>query len=243
MNPIFIVGAPRSGTSMLHWALAQHPNLWGSAESDFLSTVIDGVNQAFQNGTQYGEHHWLVKEDVSRPEFLRFIGEGLNAMYQSRSGGLRWIEQTPHYLLHYSSLEAMFPGAKFIHITRDGRHTVNSMQEKFGWSFIKSMKNWRQLVEAGQAIKQSNRENFLQIKYESVIRNPEKNIRKLFDFIKESYVPEAVEFMQKPINASPGREHEAPIDKLDPLRLNWGFPKSVLFRLYCGKIQNSLEYE
>ena len=35
-DPVFILGAPRSGTSILVWALAQHPEFWGSAESNML---------------------------------------------------------------------------------------------------------------------------------------------------------------------------------------------------------------
>jgi len=35
-TPLFIIGSPRSGTSIISWALAQHDNFWTSAESDFI---------------------------------------------------------------------------------------------------------------------------------------------------------------------------------------------------------------
>lgn len=55
---------------MLHWSLAQHPKLWGSAESDFMSTVASAAEQAFDVGTRFANYHWLIKESVSREEFI-----------------------------------------------------------------------------------------------------------------------------------------------------------------------------
>lgn len=242
MNPVFIFGAPRSGTSMLHWALAQHARLWGGEESDFLSTLAEGANRAYERGIRSGERHWLVKEDVSRAEFLSTVGEAVNALYLSRSGGLRWIEQTPHYVFHYAALEAMFPAAKFIHITRDGRQAVTSMQEKFSWSFYRSMKTWKLSAGAGLEISVLGRENFMQVRYESIVKNPSKYLRYLYDFIEEEYQEISVEFLRSPINAAPGREGESPLEKLDPDRLNWWPAKSLLFRLYCGHVQKELGY-
>jgi hypothetical protein len=242
MNPVFVVGAPRSGTSMLHWALAQHPRLWGSAESDFICTLGEAANRAFDDGTRFGEYHWLLKEEVSRDEFLSFMGSGLDALYRSRSGGLRWIEQTPHYIFHYATLRAMFPGARFIHIIRDGRHVVTSMQETFGWSFSHSMAIWKSSMEAGSEINARDPEDFLQIRYESIVTRPEEALRRLFDFIGEEFHDSCVEFLRVPINTAPGREQETPTDKLDPQRLQWGAGKSLRFRLVCGAMQKALGY-
>ena len=110
-GPIFVVGSPRSGTSMLHWALVQHPAIWGGVESDFISRLINGANKAYASGTRYGELHWLSKEGVTRADFLGYIGTGIDRMYRSRSNGQRWVEQTPHYVLCYDDLDAMFARA------------------------------------------------------------------------------------------------------------------------------------
>lgn len=242
MNPIFVVGAPRSGTSMLHWALAQHPKLWGSAESDFMGTVAAAMTHAYDVGTRFGEHHWLVKEGVSRDEFLAYIGSGIDALYRSRSGGLRWMEQTPNYVFHYATLRAMFPGARFVHIIRDGRHVVTSMQDKFGWSFSQSMATWKSSVAAGNEINTRGPEDFLQIRYESVVTDPEAALKRLFEFIGEDSHTACREFLQTPVNTAPGREQETPMDKLDPARLQWGFSKAMRFRRACGPMQKALGY-
>ena len=242
-SPIFIVGAPRSGTSMLHWALVQHKSLWGSAESDFLSTLIEGAETAFASGTKFGEFHWLIKERVSKSEFFQHVGNAVESLYFSRSGGLRWVDQTPHYVLHYSGLSAMFPGAKFIHIVRDGRQVINSMQEKFGWSFAKAMHQWKQLVEAGDTINRQNKGNFLQIKYESILLNPEKMFHMIFEFIEEDFDSKSVGFLEKPINTTNNRETESSTDKLIPRWNTWKLYRHLIFRLYCGQMMKNLGYQ
>jgi hypothetical protein len=228
---------------MLHWALVQHEKLWGSAESDFLSTLIEGVDAAWSKGTQFGEYHWLNAENVTRAEFYRRIGKAVDSLYLSRSGDLRWVDQTPHYVLCYDGLRAMFPGAKFIHIVRDGRQVVCSMQEKFGWPFRESARLWKQLVEAGDAIRGQGRDDFLQLSYESIVQEPEPAFRQIYDFLEEEYAPASIEFLEIPINTSPGRESETSIEKLTPRWRDWNPYQQMIFKARCGKLNKALGYQ
>jgi hypothetical protein len=227
---------------MLHWALAQHPDLWGSAESEFMAPVADAAEQAFKDGTRYGEFSWLIKEKVNKPEFLSSIGAGIDQLYRSRSGGRRWLDKTPSYIFHYKTLRSMFPGARFLNIVRDGRFVVDSMQRKFGWSFGKSLISWRSHASAGSAILADQPRDFLQIRYESIVRNPERTLNEIYQFIGENFHPDSVHFAQTPVNTSPGLEDEAPLEKINPERLNWGAARVNGFRIVCGKVQRSMGY-
>src|SRR6266487_3057314 len=135
-DPIFIIGSPRSGTTILAWSLAQHSQLWTSDESQILWDLFgDGrLNKNYQReGRPDGS--WLRKQGIEKAEFLEFLGLGLNALFTSRSEGKRWIDQTPFYTLMVDDLVSLFPGAFFIHILRDGRAVVNSMihyRDRFG---------------------------------------------------------------------------------------------------------------
>ena len=227
---------------MLHWALLQHENLWGGAESDFFSPLIQGAEAAWAKGTKFGEHHWLIKEHVSRPEFFGQIGQAIDQLYLSRSNGLRWVEQTPHYVLQYSGLNAMFPGARFIHIVRDGRQVICSMQEKFGWSYLKAMRHWKHLVETGNALNEQGRDNFLQVRYESILLDPKAHFQEIYRFIGESYEPLSVKFLEKPINTSPQRENESSLAKLEPRWDGWNTFKRLSFKFHCGKLMQQTGY-
>jgi hypothetical protein len=128
-NPIFIIGAPRSGTTVLAKALAHHSHFWTSDETFFMCELFgDGrVDMVFERWSDRPSSSWLRTEKVDRDEFLSFLGLGLNALFTSRSKGKRWIDHTPHHALMAEVLGKMFPGALFLHILRDGRQVVNSM--------------------------------------------------------------------------------------------------------------------
>ena len=127
-NPVFIIGAPRSGTTALAWALAQHSRLWTSDESQIIWDLF-GDGRLDKNYKRQGKSDgsWLQKQGISQSEFRRFMGIGLNALFSSQSHGKRWVDQTPAHTLLVDTLADMFPGAYFIHILRDGRRVVNSM--------------------------------------------------------------------------------------------------------------------
>jgi LPS sulfotransferase NodH len=129
-NPVFVIGSPRSGTTMLAVALSKHPAFWASDETFFLYYLFGGerVEHEITRWASSGQKgSWLRRENVSRDEFLGYLGTGLNALFTNRSGGRRWIDHTPRYTLMADTLASMFPGAFFLHILRDGRHVVHSM--------------------------------------------------------------------------------------------------------------------
>ena len=135
-DPIFVIGSPRSGTTALAQSLNRHPDLRVGKESYILHDLFAGekAEQIWDKQLHRVTPCWLAFEQVERDEFLAFLGLGFNAMFSSRSEGKRWIDQTPLYTRMASTLAAMFPGAVFIHIVRDGRHVVRSMMN-FGLKF------------------------------------------------------------------------------------------------------------
>src|SRR5262245_30168089 len=99
-NPIFIIGSPRSGTTILAWSLAQHSELWTSDESQILWDLFgDGRLQKNYQRQNRPDGSWLRKQGIEKAEFLKFLGLGFNALFTHQSQGKRWIDQTPVYTL------------------------------------------------------------------------------------------------------------------------------------------------
>src|SRR5438105_2696188 len=122
--PVFIIGSPRSGTSILAWSLAQHSQLWTSTESDVFWHLLAErhAERAYETAAARPDSQdWLRRNDVVEEEFLAHVGLGLNALCASRSEGRRWIDQTPRNTLIAPTLALVFPDALFVHILRDGR--------------------------------------------------------------------------------------------------------------------------
>jgi hypothetical protein len=155
-KPIFVVGSPRSGTSILTWCLGQHPNIIPLEESDWLGKLAIDLAIYYQIGTTRGDYSLLSSMDVKKAEFFAVFGQTINDLILRHSVDLkrkrwqraagpnavigprtesklalhpeaRWVDGTPEYSLHICGLRKLFPEALFLHIFRDVTSVVRSM--------------------------------------------------------------------------------------------------------------------
>lgn len=153
-GPIFIVGAPRSGTTLLQYMMRSHPRLsLPTGESHFFIPL-------YRNAEQFGdltriENIRAILESMYRQsaEFLdtdlhgiKFdiaalaeefhrenrstmpaIISGLFEKNARGEGKVRWGDKTPYYVLHIPKLMEWFPNAQIIHLIRDGRDCALSL--------------------------------------------------------------------------------------------------------------------
>lgn len=161
-GPIFIVGAPRSGTTLLQYMLRSHPRIsLPTGESHFMIPL-------YRNAAKFGDlrqienvHRVLQEMYRISANFLdtdlhgmRFSIEILSRELQAQGcdtipkiiaglfeenargeGKVRWGDKTPWYLLHMPLILEMYSNAQFIHIIRDGRDVALSLfnrQDDFG---------------------------------------------------------------------------------------------------------------
>ncbi|HEX4963504.1 MAG TPA: sulfotransferase [Thermoanaerobaculia bacterium] len=203
-GPIFIIGSPRSGTSILARSLAAHSQLWTSGESYILFDLYGAgrVEAAFERARVLSRGSWFDDQKVTKSEFLRCLGLGVQALFDSRTGGRRWVDHTPHYVLMADTLAEMFPAARFVHILRDGRRVVHSMVH-FGarlqreapsgtepfvppWAkdFTVACGTWTTYVEAAMDFCKRNPERAITVVNEELVADTEESFRALFRFIK-----------------------------------------------------------
>lgn len=75
IRPIFIIGAPRSGTSIMTWALGQHPNIQTMEETNWLAAIAVGGASAHAIGSSRGLRTHLSNSEYPLDAFLRRLGE------------------------------------------------------------------------------------------------------------------------------------------------------------------------
>jgi hypothetical protein len=149
-RPIFVVGSPRSGTSILTWCLGQHPNIFAVPESNWMGDFVANTAVVHQVGAARGHLSILSAMDISCDELLANFGRTINDLILSHRLDLertraaipslpefmrrslpgpkmRWVDGTPEYSLHICGLRKLFPDAAFIHIFRDVASVVRSM--------------------------------------------------------------------------------------------------------------------
>jgi hypothetical protein len=217
-DPVFVIGSPRSGTTILAWSLATHSALWTSGESYILFDFFgDGrADRVYDKALNQSDGSWLKAQKVSRQEFLTSLGMGINALFSSRSGGRRWIDHTPHYALMAGVLADMFPQARFLHILRDGRRVVNSMVHfqqpgdtrkgrgtPWATDFRVACKTWRSYVTAAEDFAQRQEGRCLTCRNEDLVANPEEGFRRILAFLQVPYEEgPAAHFGSNRINSS-----------------------------------------
>jgi Sulfotransferase family len=224
-KPIFVVGSPRSGTSVLTWCLGQHPNIFPVPESNWMGEFGLNVATSYQVGIARGERTILSAMDISREEFFANFGRSINDLILRHRLDLerkrkmkrpptepkmRWVDGTPEYSLHIYALRKLFPEALFIHVLRDAREVVRSMlnfHRVAGTHLVQNeeqaYKYWLRMVKACvQAEQAYGSEVVHRLSYTALIDDPERATRSLLEFVGEPYSAKCLDPLSRRINSS-----------------------------------------
>lgn len=217
-NPLFIVGCPRSGTSLLSRILDTHSQITIPFESHIYKTFYSwlkyyGSLKEIDNCQRLVEdiletevmRDWggsLHSEDIlpliKRPD-IHGIFEAIMLRWTLIKGKRRWGEKTPGHLFYWPQLLEGFPNLKAIHIIRDGRDVASSWrQARFGPKHFYALgKSWkRYLMEAEAFQAQLDPSHFLEIRYENLVSQPERVVRQVCEFLGEEFEPKMLNFYQ-----------------------------------------------
>ena len=111
--PVFIVGMPRSGTSLVEQIVSSHPDVAGAGELTDLWQIGNSISGEM-NLTNYS--HNLSR--LTREELKRYSDQYLSALSALSNGKSRVTDKLPHNFVHIGLIELLFPNAKIIHCRR-----------------------------------------------------------------------------------------------------------------------------
>jgi hypothetical protein len=214
-SPVFVVGCPRSGTTLVQTLLDSHPRLNVLYEADFLVDIPLGLRSGLANASEavtLAEAHPSFRADTSfradsfdartaRTAFREFgITDAAGAMrvlaasQALAQGKRRWGNKTPKALLHMAELAIVYPNAQFIHMIRDGRDSAAS-NARGPSSYARGDRNlvqnallWRAGVRAGRrAGSHLGPARYLEVRLEKLLSSPEEQIRRMCAFLGEDF--------------------------------------------------------
>lgn len=176
--PIFVVGMPRSGTSLLEQILASHPAVRGAGELSFWSDLARRRESQIRTAVLGADERHQIAND-----YLRTLG-------QPAKGVARIVDKTPVNLDHLGLIHSVFPRARILYMRRDPMDTALSCYFQhfvlgLSWSLDLSdialyyeqhrrlYRHWCAALPAG---------SILEVPYEELVLNQESWTRAVLQF-------------------------------------------------------------
>ena len=192
-QPVFVVGLPRSGTSLVEQICASHSEVVGAGE---LSAILNAARRIAAANT---DRERLADWDrtAARAEAQRHaqVLEALGA------GARRVVDKTPLNIMRLGLIGAMFPQARVIWCHRDPRDVVVSNHTLYfgrGNSYSTDQRNCayavRQIERMGAAWERHSRLAILNVTYEELVGDLDNQVRRIVDFLGLAWEPACLEF-------------------------------------------------
>jgi hypothetical protein len=233
-RPIFVVGCPRSGTTLLSLMIHAHPRLAMPPETRFLvktwrkrrqfgNLETEELRRALADMiTSTGKISFReagFDPDTMRPLIMSApptIGSAFGVVFREFArlhGKARWGDKRPAYYQEVDVLLRLFPDAQIVHVMRDGRACVASLKGMPWWKLdsVGSMAAWS---FSEYCMRRNQRrlpaDVFYALRYESLVADPEAELRKLCAFLDEEF-DESMLDPQRVIGVVPERKvwHES----------------------------------
>jgi len=199
--PVFIVSAPRSGSTLLRLILDAHQRV-AIPPPDWLFDLVFPYLYSYGDLKQSQNLLALAEDILATPtvskwpdkptaaQLVMTAGEptfsalyaALHREYAKRAGKPRWGEKTPRNSFWMDEIRVLFPAAQFVHIVRDGRDQAIDISDSLLWpySVYSGASLWQRYVLAVRDFAaELPHGTLLEVRYEDLCAAPEATIRKL----------------------------------------------------------------
>lgn len=233
--PVFVVGMPRSGTTLVEQILASHPEVFGGGELPDIRSICGTLPEHTADRFPYPE---------CVPQLSDSIATGFGRSYLTRlrtldADAARIVNKTPGNYEHLGMIAMMLPGARVIHCRRDPLDTCLSCYfqrfrtgQEFSYSledlgsyyrrYERLMEHWRDVLP----------EPVFEVDYEALVDQPEETARDLIDYLGLPWDAQCMKFyeserpvttasnwqVRQPLYRSAVRRWEKYASHLGPLR-------------------------
>jgi hypothetical protein len=221
MSGVFIVGAPRSGTTLLQSIISSHSEFFSLPETSFFTNIIPllGIRSSDPDFPIDSKGIELIKQDFklmtgveSNISAETAAGISTKRAFEKLIAGFnkdqkdRWIEKTTNHARCMLAVRRFYPNAKFIHVIRDPVDSIASMASlkpvsisDFRISYISSYygfaRLWKKCVLS--ALQYPDQKNVLHIFYEDLVLKPRTVLEEVCRFLEVSFEESLMETFHK----------------------------------------------
>jgi tetratricopeptide (TPR) repeat protein len=198
-DPIFIVGLPRSGSTLLEQILASHSQVEGTQELANVQQIVAALRGRDPdiNNSRYPR----ILAELDADEFKRRGEQYLAAAQVYRSGKPFFIDKMPNNFRHLGLIHLMLPNARIIDARREplaccfsnfkqlfakGQEFTYSIEDiaRYYRTYLELMQHWNDVLPGA----------ILRVQHEDVVDDLEGNVRRMLDFCELEFEPQCIEF-------------------------------------------------
>lgn len=215
----FIIGRPRTGTTLLQSLFDAHPNIQIPWECQFVLNLFPGYGNITRwtpalleqfyadllNQWQFST--WNINHEKLKNELLLCAGENsyrqicevvyLNYISLYPKGEIEWIGDKNHgYTIYTDRLKKLYPEAKFIYVLRDYRDNFDSVKRVDFEVPVVSLVTYKWKHFYRKALEASARYpgDFYFLRYEDLATEPQRSFAEICSFLGIDYLPSVFDF-------------------------------------------------
>ena len=198
-DPIFIIGLPRSGSTLLEQILASHSQVEGTQELPDVQQIVTRL-RGFDSDAASPRYPALLTS-LSAADVQALASQYLSGTRVYRSGKPHFIDKMPNNFRHLGLIHLMLPNAKIIDARREpmaccfsnfkqlfanGQEFTYSIEDiaRYYRTYLELMAHWQKVLPG----------RILRVQHEDVVADLEASVRRLLDFCGLEFEPQCVAF-------------------------------------------------
>jgi tetratricopeptide (TPR) repeat protein len=203
-QPLFVLGFPRSGTTLLEQTLSAHPRIAAGDELPFIAEIAELMPRLLESPLAYPEalaELWMGdhREDLDnlRDHYLRRVG----ALGIVPEGAAWFTDKMPLNETHLGLIGLLFPDSPLLHVTRHPLDVVLSVFSNLlthghycAYALESAARHYALVMDLVEHYRREMQLNYLCVRYEDIVDEQEASIRRVLDFIGEEFDPGCLAF-------------------------------------------------
>jgi hypothetical protein len=237
-RPVFVLGCPRSGTTLVQVMLHSHPSIAIPPENRYVMPLYRR-RRGFGDLEERANREAVAEFILARRRRFRDLGlprKRIRAMiadgpptigsaiglvlraYAERFERPRWGDKRPHYSHFVGPLLRMFPDAQIVHVIRDPRDCVASLKHAPWWnrSTYHAIATWAGAIDHVAEAARRWPGVVVSVRYERLVSDPETEARSLCAALGEEYAPAMADPREAAAVAVPERKHWHAYTRVSP---------------------------